>query len=720
MRRAPLPLPHEGSTQIKPGVDLLESADGGAVFIWGNAAWFWANGDVTGRRLAAVGLVATRAASQRQVAAAFGVSDSTLRRWQQDYEQGGTDALAPQAKGPKRASRLTEDKIAEIAAARDEGLSMRAVADRTGVSLNSVSRALAPQRPEGSRPVTPGQSDAGQSDVGVLAPLARPAPRTAERAAAREGLLVEAPPVITQGAGLPLAGALVILPALAATGLLEIAEQTYDRARAAFYGLRALLLTLAFAALAGQPRAEGLCRIDPADLGRLIGADRAPEVKTVRRRMSELAAQHRSGQLLAGLAARHLDERAEAVGIFYIDGHVRAYHGKHDVSKHHLARMRLSMPAEEDTWVNDACGDGLLVWQAPAATSLVGELREVTKKVRDLAGDDARPTICFDRGGYSPKLFAQLDAAGFDILTYRKGKKTPEPDDAFREYTVVDDRGVEHVYDLADRKVALTYTDDGCQRTFELRQITRRSRNGHQTQILTTRADENPAVIAHLMFSRWRQENFFRYMRHRFDLDGLDAYTTVSDDPDRTVPNPTKKDVNRQVKQLKSAVGAAQACHDRHTVAGVSTPGGGQAHDGLAAEIAAARTELADLQAQAKATPSRTPLSEVRPDARRLDPERKRIHDAVRMTVYNAESALARLLADHYPRASQEARTLLAEIYTTPADLQIIGDQLHVRINPLSAPRRTRALAGLCAELTATQTIYPGTDLTLVYTVKDA
>jgi hypothetical protein len=79
-----------------------------------------------------------------------------------------------------------------------------------------------------------------------------------------------------------------------------------------------------------------------------------------------------------------------------------------------------------------------------------------------------------------------------------------------------------------------------------------------------------------------------------------------------------------------------------------------------------------------------------------LDPERKRIHDAVRMAVYNAESALTRLLADHYPCAHQEARTLLRQIYTGPADLQVVGDELHVRIHPLSAPRRTRPLAGLC------------------------
>ena len=41
------------------------------------------------------------------------------------------------------------------------------------------------------------------------------------------------------------------------------------------------------------------------------------------------------------------------------------------------------------------------------------------------------------------------------------------------------------------------------------------------------------------------------------------------------------------------------------------------------------------------------------------------------------------------------------------------------RIGPLSAPRRTRDLGGLCRELTATQTVVPGTELVFVYSVKD-
>jgi transposase-like protein len=476
---------------------------------------------------------------------------------------------------------------------------------------------------------------------------------------------------------------------------------------------------MAFAAAVGEPRAEGLCRIDPADLGRLIGLDRAPEPKTLRRRLGELAAAGRCGQLLAGLARHHVAANHQACGIFYVDGHVRAYHGKADVPKHRLARMRLAMPAEEDVWLGDARGDGLLCWQAPAGSSLVGELRRVAAQVRDLVGPQARPTVCFDRGGWSPSLFSWLDEAGFDILTYRKGDKTPEPDEAFTEHALTDDRGVEHRYELADRRVELTYGRRGGERRLACRQITRRSPNGHQTQVLTTRDDAEPAVVAHLMFSRWRQENCFRYLRGRYALDALDAYATVADDPERSVPNPARKDLARQAARLEAAIDDAQACHDRHTAAGVPAHAR-DAHDGLGAEIAQARAHLATLQADAAAAPARLPLRQVRPEARRLDPERKRICDAVRMAAYNAESALARLLASHYPRARHEARTLLREIFARPADLQIAGGRLHVRVHPLSAPRRTRALAGLCADLTATQTLYPGSDLTLVYSVKSS
>jgi hypothetical protein len=74
------------------------------------------------------------------------------------------------------------------------------------------------------------------------------------------------------------------------------------------------------------------------------------------------------------------------------------------------------------------------------------------------------------------------------------------------------------------------------------------------------------------------------------------------------------------------------------------------------------------------------------------------------MSAYNAETTLARPLREHYPGAADEARALLREAMRLPGDIHITGDILHLRLDPATAARRSRAIAGLCHELTATQT----------------
>ena len=257
-------------------------------------------------------------------------------------------------------------------------------------------------------------------------------------------------------------------------------------------------------------------------------------------------------------------------------------------------------------------------------------------------------------------------------------------------------------------------TYDAGQRRFACRQITRLDpATGHQTQILTTRADPDPAAARarhvpplepgellplHARPLRPRRPRQLRHHRRR-------------PDPHDTQPGPAPR------RPGACATPAAGSPTAKPPKARPRVGGRRPSHEILDA-FADARAEVERLAAAAKAIPAKLPLGEVRPDAVRLAPERKRIHDAIRMATYNAESALARMLAPHYARADDEARSLLREAFRAPADLEIVGDQLHVRLSPLSAPRRTRAIAALCDELTATKTLYPGTKLTLVYSVK--
>ena len=133
--------------------------------------------------------------------------------------------------------------------------------------------------------------------------------------------------MITEGAHLPQVGLLLALPALEATGLLQVAEETYGPMRHGFYGLRVTLLMGVFMALLREPRAEGATRLRPTDLGRLLGVDRAPEVKTLRRKLTKLASQGKGAALQAALGAHHVASRPEAVGFLYLDGHVRVSSG---------------------------------------------------------------------------------------------------------------------------------------------------------------------------------------------------------------------------------------------------------------------------------------------------------------------------------------------------------------------------------------------------------
>ena len=245
LSQLPLPLLPAGAAEIAPGVGLLAGEDGGLVAVHGLATFAWDAGDEgavgwprcgCGRRL--------RARSRRHL----GVDPATIWRWDQAVASGGVAGLVPARRGPKGASKLTPELAARIAGLDAAGQTLRQIAAATGVSTFTVRAALGRVQPGGQGRA--GDGDAGQGSVPdqrdgetaaagePLPVLPDPVPRDGERALARWGLLGEgAEPVFAPGARYPLAGLLLALPALEATGLLEAARQVYGRLRDGYYGL---------------------------------------------------------------------------------------------------------------------------------------------------------------------------------------------------------------------------------------------------------------------------------------------------------------------------------------------------------------------------------------------------------------------------------------------------------------------------------------------------
>jgi transposase-like protein len=688
-----------------------------------------AEDDRLGLRLAQGMFSELNLAGATALARALGVDQSTVHRNRAAYREGGVQALSEE-RGPRGGYKLTEDKRAHAQELLDAGRSARAVAKAVGVSEGTVRYALRQgqlRRPS-SLGATPEASDAGPSRSGST-PAQRSAEdaqgeggvavkRVEERVLACIGELEEAPVCFEAAESVPGAGVLLALPELLSQGLLEIADDVYGRLKSGFFGLHSVLLTLAFMALLRIKTPEQLKGHAPGEFGLLLGLDRAPEVKTLRRKLQELGARGQAHALAAAFARRWANAEPEALGYLYVDGHVRPYHGrKHTLPKTHVARRRLCMPATTDFWVNDARAEPLFFVTAPANDSLLSVLEhDLLPQVRALIGEQRRVSVLFDREGWSPKSFKRWAAAGFDVITYRKGRYEPWPEETFVE--VEDSAQTPPVrYRLAEQETTLS-------KGFAMREVRRLCDSGHQTSVMTTRRDLPMVEVASRMFARWRQENFFRYMRHEYELDHLYTYAVEPAEIQRLVPNPERKVLGKELAALRRELEGlkkdyAQAAlenpeQQRRTMRGFKI-----ANAELGKQIRALETRCRETEAARKALPKKVPIGEVLAEEQivELERERKTLTDLIKMVTYRTESSMLRLIEPLLKRQEDEGRAFLKALFQTPADLvpHENGQKLLVRFHSMAHPRFNKVLCGVCEALTRERHRYPGTRLCVVY-----
>jgi len=353
-------------------------------------------------------------ATPSQIAKVLGRHRSRVHEYRKRYREAGAEALGVQRRGPRGASKLKGILLARAQKHLNEGSSNRKVAKLVGVEEGTIRKAIkehrlvrpqpieksSTKRSTGEIPSTPRErSDEDAACVGGVATK-----RQEERVLAPTGLLVEATPRFEAAESVAKAGVLVALPALLGQGLVDVGEQVYGSLKNGYYGLTSMLLTFGLTALMRIKSSEGLTSHAPGEFGLVLGLDRAPEMKTARRK---LASRGRALELSRAFSERWAAENPEALGYLYIDGYVRPYHGrKYRLPKTHVQRRRLCMPATTEYWVNDANVEPLMFVTAPANEGLLAMMdKELLPEIRRLAGDDRRVTLIFDREGWSPKRF---------------------------------------------------------------------------------------------------------------------------------------------------------------------------------------------------------------------------------------------------------------------------------------------------------------------------
>jgi hypothetical protein len=460
-----------------------------------------------------------------------------------------------------------------------------------------------------------------------------------------------------------------------------------------------------------------------------------PEAKCLREKMDAMSAGRAAEKWAAHLSEKWMNQNPDDAGTLYIDGHARVYNGKlTKLPRRYVARQRLCLRATSDYWVNDAVGRPFFLVEKPVDPGLLKTLENdiVPRLLRDVPNQPAerrlkdesflcRFAMVFDREGYSPAFFRRMWVNHrIACMTYHKFPKDNWPEEWFVNCEVNMPSGETVSMRLAEMG---SLVGSGKEAMW-MREVRKLTKSGHQTSLINTGYAMDHVRLAACMFTRWCQENFFRYMRQHYGIDMLSEYG-LEDLPDtERVVNPRWRELNRTRSRLTSRLRykrASFAALDMHPESEEDTEKYRQWIEkkaGKLEDIEHLEKELEDVKTEIKGVAKHVEMGDLVEEDKfqALRSGRKRLLDTIKMIAYRSETAMAEILTKH-GLDSAEARRILQDLFVSDADIvpEYEGGILRVRVHNASLPATDRSLTFLLEELNKTKTKYPGTEMILVY-----
>ena len=554
------------------------------------------------------------------------------------------------------------------------------------------------------------------------------------------------------------AGVLCALPALIANGLFAHSS-TCLKEPGGYYSQDSLLLLFSFLALARVPSLERMRYLSPGEWGSFLGLDRIPEVKTARRKIDELAPADAAAHWAKEMSAFWMQCDEELAGVLYVDGHVRTYSGyQTELPRRFSSRSRLCIRSLMDYWVNDQQGNPFFVVTAAGTEGMVHYIRStiIPRLLDEVPGQPSeaaltadenlhRFVLVFDREGWSPAFFAELwRDHRIAIITYQKGNFQAWDEDDFEDCEVTGAFGNIRSMRLAQRDFthpALEASEEKkeavpgevievqTEEVIETKKVAvraievRRScdNKSHQSSIITTVRTSDKAALANHMFSRWSQENYFKYAGKELGIDRLAGYEHAEAPPDQKLKNPQYVQADAAVRRNLASIKKVQARGAKQVLDSNESEAVARylaAQAALNEEVEQLQLQRKELLQQRKAIPQHIKLSEI-PEEQRpklISHTRRQFLNTVRMTAYRAETALVTIIREHLKR-SDDARALAKSLFTHDADLIFDSDSqtLKVRLHHFPNPLSSKAISAVLEQLNHAEVNFPSTNIKLVY-----
>ena len=731
-----LPFISPGVTQINPWISVWKDDDRWTYFLGQFPIYSHKVDDQRMFRLTIAQLIESGACRQIEVVKAFGVSKSSVIRAQKKYRIGGSEAFFIDRRGRKSGPVLTPEVLDQAQSLLDHGLPRKEITEELGVKYDTLRKAINDGRLKEKERLTAITNKSTRTVVDAAASdgLGTACTRVEERTFAAFGVCEGAPVRFEPCLDVPKGGVLCALPALLTNGLLDGAEKLLGAVKG-YYTTFHILLLLAFMALCRIETVEKIRGHAPGEFGKLLGLDRIPEVRCLRGKMDDLSAGNTAERWASHLSRHWMNADINSAGTLYIDGHVRVYHGA--VTKpprRYVSRERLCLRGTTDYWVNDAIGRPFFVVEKPIDPGLLKTLQGdiVPRLLRDIPEQPteqelvANPQRCrfilvFDREGYSPAFFKNMwQKHRISCMTYHKHPGENWPEKWFAKHEVCMPNGESVTMQLAEMGSLVGSGKDA----MWMREIRKLTESGHQTSLISTVYELPHTQLGARMFSRWCQENFFRYMMQHFAIDLLQEYGTEKFPDTERVINPAWRELDRSRNSIQNKLRHRRARFAEKTMHPESDDNATKYERWvtkkaeLLEQIEQYESELGRLKIKLKGESRHITWEGLDENDKffRLLPGRKRLMDTVKMISYRAETAMADLLKG--PTVDMAAgRRLLQDLYVTEADILPRPKEnfLHIRVHNASRPAANVALAKLFAELNAAEVCYPGTHMRMTY-----
>ncbi|MBN1695419.1 hypothetical protein JW879_08470, partial [candidate division WOR-3 bacterium] len=553
--------------------------------------------------------------------------------------------------------------------------------------------------------------------------------RVEERVEAALGKLNGVEPVFNPDIDVKTAGVLFALPSLLLNGLLKYTKEHLSLPKG-YYSLKSLLIILAFVALLRIKSIEGIRYCDPGELGKIVGLDRIPEVRTLREKIKMISDHGGIDKWGKELAKSWMEEDPDTAGTLYVDGHVRVYHGhKTNLPKRFVSREKLCLRGVTDYWVNDALGKPFFVVTQAINPGLLTVLRDkiapwLKEEVpnqpteKELKADIYlfRLGMVFDREGYSPAFFKEMWEQRIACYTYRKYARQDWPESEFKEKTVIFPNGESDEMKIAERGIYYSKPK------IWVREIRKLTETGHQTAIITTDYKSNNTKIASAMFSRWSQENFFKYMMQHFGIDRLTDYQLEELNETIKVVNPEHRELERQIRSKNSKLSRQQAKYGalifKSEIEEQDIKKFVKEKSELKELIETQQKEIEILKSQKNQLDKHIDFSQLpKPEQfKALKKSGKQFIDNIKMIAYRSETAIVNILREYIGK-KDEARSLVRQIFQTDADIEPDEEKgiLKINLHNMTNPRNNQYIIKLCKVLNQSETVFPGTNLMLVF-----